>query len=136
MNIIRDIPHKLFTMFIIKYSQCLSKTIHNVYRSLQPRYHERPNLQWISSQRPSRSFECTSCTFAYTLRQVAGSWSCSTFGAKSWVVTVTARKSLVWTYSGWVIIYCCDMLSFLIIFLLGMHEPPQIWKILENYFQK
>ncbi len=29
-----------------------------------------------------------------------------------------------------------DMLSFLIVSLLGMHEAFQIWKILENNFQK
>ncbi len=31
--------------------------------------------------------------------------------------TVAARKSLVWRCSGWVIIYCYDMMSFLIVSL-------------------
>ncbi len=50
--------------------------------------------------------------------------------------TVAARKLLIWTCSGWVVIYCIDMLSFLIVSSQGMHEAPQIWKILENNFQK
>ncbi len=81
--------------------------------------HERPSHQRISSQRPSRSFQCTNKSHiridAATSRK---SWSSSIFVTKSWVVIQSQRGSrsfehaVVESLSIVVIYYCFLLFSF------------------------
>ncbi len=48
----------------IRQNLCVKNILKKVLLVLKPRLHEHPSRQWISSQQPSRSFECTSRTFA------------------------------------------------------------------------